>query len=106
MAVRRFVESRGNDLSLDAALHIRDFLGPLVNKQDEHDDLPIVRRNGIGYFLQDYGFSRFWRGHDQPALASSDRSDQVHKARGKLGALGLKVVSLIGMQGGQVVEKR
>src|SRR5690606_16250052 len=46
VARRRFVEGRGNDLAPHRALHLGDFLGALVDQQDDHEHIRVVRSDG------------------------------------------------------------
>jgi hypothetical protein len=68
VALRRLVERRGDDLPLDAALHVGDLLGPLVDEQDDEDDLGVVLRQGVGDVLEDDRLPRARRGGDQRPL--------------------------------------
>jgi hypothetical protein len=53
VARRRLIEGRGDDLGIDAALEIRDLLGPLGDEQDDEEDLRVVLLDGLGDRLED-----------------------------------------------------
>jgi hypothetical protein len=42
VALRRLVEGRGDDLALHRALHVGDFLRPLVDQQDDQEDSGLL----------------------------------------------------------------
>ena len=44
VALGRLVKGRGDHLALDRALHVRHFLGALVDQQDDQHHLGVVRR--------------------------------------------------------------
>ena len=92
----RLVERRGDDFSFDAADHVGDFFGTLVDEKDDEDDFGMVRRDGIGDVLHDDRFARSRRGDDESALSFSDRRGEIEDARGHpfFGRLHHKRVSL------------
>ena len=77
----RLVEGRAHDLALDRALHVGDFLGPLVDQQHDEDDLRVVVRDAVAIVLQHHRLAGARRRDDQAALALADRRDQVDDAR-------------------------
>ena len=48
----RLVEGGGDDLRVDAALHVGDLFGTLVDEQDDEVHLRVVGSDGVGHFLQ------------------------------------------------------
>ncbi len=80
VTVGRLVECRCDDFCVDAALHIGDLLGSFVDKQDDHIDLGVVVGDGIGYLLEQYGLTCFWRCDDECALTFADRCKHVDDA--------------------------
>ena len=81
----RFVEGRADDLGAAAgALHVGDFLGPLVDQQDEQVGLGVVLEDGVGQLLHQHGLAGARRRDDQAARAFADGADQVQHARGQL----------------------
>jgi len=81
VALRRLVEGRGNDLALHAALHVGHFLRPLVDEQDEEEDLRMVVGDRLGDVLQQHRLAGARRGDDQGALALALRGDDVDHPR-------------------------
>ena len=63
------VEAAGDHFALDRPLHVGDFLGPLVDQQDDQLDIGIIGRDAEADVLQQDGFSGARRGDDQGPLA-------------------------------------
>ena len=73
------VRGRGNDLGLrDRTPHVRHFFGALVDEQDDEVDSRIVLRDGKPDLFEQDRLAGLGSGDDEAALASSDRSDQIH----------------------------
>mgnify|MGYP003693909197 CR=1 FL=1 len=104
VALRRLVEGRGDDLALDRALHVGDFLGPLVDEQHDERDLRMIRRDGVRQRLEDHRLPGTRRRDDQAALPLSDRADDVEDARGDVSGAS-RLDPLLRVQGCQVVEE-
>jgi hypothetical protein len=107
MPGRRLVEGRGDDLALHRALHVRHFLRPLVDEQNDQVALRMVLLDRVGDVLQDDGLAGPGRRHDQAALALSDRRDEVDDPRraildGRI--LDLHLQPLVGVERRQIVE--
>src|SRR5688572_31009470 len=51
-------EGRGNDLALHRALHLGDFLRPLVDEQHDQVHLGMIRGDGRGDVLQQHRLDR------------------------------------------------
>ena len=105
----RFVEGAGNHLAAHGALHLGDFLGPLVDEQHDEHHFRVVVGDGLGDVLQHQGLARFRRRDDQAALAPADGRDQVDDAGGDvLGAAvaAFEVQPLVRKQGRQVFEQQ
>ena len=81
VAFGRFVERRTDDLGIDGALEVGDFLGALVDEQHDDDRFGVVRQDGVGDFLQQDRFARARRRDDEAALAFADGGEQIHHAR-------------------------
>ena len=81
VARRRLVEGRGDDLALHAALHVGDFLGPLVDQQDDQEHLGVIVGDRFCNVLQQHGLTGPRRGDDQSALALALRRDNVDHPR-------------------------
>ena len=73
----RLVERGADDLALDAAAHVRDFLGPLADEGDHQEDLRVVGADAVGDLLEEHRLAGLGRADDQGALALADRVDQV-----------------------------
>ncbi len=87
----------------DRALHVGDFLRPLVDEQDDESDLGMIRRDRVGERLEDHRLARARRRDDQPALSLADRGHQVEHARGHVARL--EADAVLGIEGRQVVEE-
>src|SRR6516162_4897663 len=81
---RRLIEGAGNHLALHRALHLGDFLGPLVDEQHDQIDLGMIGGDGSGDVLQQHRLAGLGRGDDQAALALADGGHQVDGAGGEI----------------------
>ena len=59
--VRRPVEGGRHHFALDRAAHVGDFLGSLVDEQDDEVHLGVVRLDRVGDLLQDRGLAGLGR---------------------------------------------
>ena len=59
---------------------IRDLLGPLVHEQQDEVNVRAVRADRLGDVLEQDRLARARRREDQPALAASERGDEVDGA--------------------------
>ncbi|OIQ64492.1 hypothetical protein GALL_539570 [mine drainage metagenome] len=84
------IEGRGNYLTLDRALHVRDFFRTLVDEDNHQVALRVIGRDGIGNRLENHGLSGFRRRDDKSALALTDRAHQVDDPGREDVRLGLK----------------
>src|SRR5664280_109216 len=100
----RPVEGRGDDLALDRPLHVRDFLGTLVDQDDHEVGLRVVGRDCIGDRLQDESLARLGWADDQTALTLADRGDEVDQTGRQDVRLGLQTQSLLRVERGELVE--
>src|SRR6059036_106758 len=105
VALGRLVEGGADDLGLDLALPVGDFFGPLVDQQDDQDDLGVVLEDPPGDRLQHHGLTRPGLRHDQPALALADRGDEVHDARAELARIMLQIDPFLRIERSQVVKQ-
>ena len=101
---RRTVEGRGDDLTLDRALHVRDLLGALVHQDDHEVRLGVVHGDGVGDRLQDQRLAGLGRAHDQTALPLADRGDEVDQTGREDVLLGLEPQPLLGVQRRELAE--
>ncbi len=107
VAARRLVEGRGDDLAVDRALHVGDFLRPLVDQQHDQDDLGIIVGDRAGDVLQEHRLAGPRRRDDQRALALAERRDDVDHPRrlvldGRVERVELQF--LVGVERRQIVE--
>ena len=91
VALGRLVEGGTDHFGLDAALHVRHFLGPLVDEQHDEDDLRVVLGDAVGDVLEEHGLAGAGGGDDQAALAHADRRHQVHDPGGEILRVGLQL---------------
>ena len=107
VARRRLVEGRGHHLALDRALHVRDFLRPLVDQENDQVALGVIGGDGVGDVLQQHRLAGArWR-HDQRTLALADRRDDVDDPRRQIllgDVLVLHPQPLVGIERREVVE--
>ena len=75
-----FVESGGNDLGLDAALHVCDFLGTLVDEEYYDVYFGVVLDYRVRYVLEQYCLTGLWLCDDKSALAFAYRGEHVDYA--------------------------
>ena len=78
----RLVESRRHDLTLDRTLHVRDFLGSLIDQQNDQHGFGMILGNGACNRLQQHGLAGTGRRHDQSPLALAHGGDEIHDSRG------------------------
>ncbi len=102
---RRLIESGTNHLSLDGTLHIRHFLGTLVNQQDNQGDFRVIAGDGIGNALQEHRLAGARRRNDQAALTLTDGRQQVEHARRDVVLDRLQVNALLGIERREVVKE-
>ena len=100
------VEGGGDDLRVDAALHIGDLLWTLVDEQYDEVDLRVVSGNGVGDVFQQDGLTGLGLGHDEAALSLANRGEEIDDAGGQVAALMPGEVDLlVGEHRGEVVER-
>ena len=107
VARRRLVEGRGNHLALHRALHVGDFLRPLVDQQHDQIGLGMIGGDRMRDVLQQHGLAGARRRDDQRALALADRRDDIDDARREIlfgRILVFHLEPLIGIERRQVVE--
>ena len=107
MLVAGTVEGGANHLTaLQPATHVGDLLGPFVDQQDNELHLGVVGLDRPNDRLHDRGFASLGGRHDHPALALSDRREQVDDPSRHIGrvAVDLHTKLLVGEQRGEVFE--
>ena len=104
MLARRAVEGRSNDLTLDRALHVGDFLRALVHEHNHEVALRVVLRNRISNVLQNRGLTSLRRGNDERTLPLTNRHDQVDHTRGQDVRFRFQTQALIWVQRCELVE--
>jgi hypothetical protein len=100
------VEGRGDDLALHRPLHVGDLFRTLVDQDDHQVALGVVVRDRVGDRLHDHGLAGLRRGHDQTALALTDRRDEVDDAGRQHARVGLQTEPVLRVKGRQLVELR
>ena len=81
MAHGGFVESRGHDLALHRALHVRHFFRPLVDQKDDQIAFRMIGGDRLGDVLQEHRLAGARRRDDQGALALADRRNDIDDPR-------------------------
>ena len=100
----RTVEGRGDDLTLDRALHVGDLFRTLVDEHDHEVDLGVVRGDRVGDRLQHHRLAGLGRRDDEAALALADRRDEVDDAGRQDARLGLEAQSVLRVERRQLAE--
>src|SRR5256885_3819268 len=107
MARRAFVERRADDFGACSARdHLRHFLRPFVDEEDDDRDLRMILGDGVGHLVQQNRLSGAWRRHDQTALAFSNRRHDVDDAHAEIAVLRLQTKALVGILWSKIVERR
>ena len=104
MILSRAVEGRGNNLTLNGALHIGHFFRTLVYQDHHQVHVRVVHGNCVRNGLQHEGLTGLRRGHNQTTLALTNRGHQVHHAGAQLLRGGLQAQTLLGVQRSQLRE--
>ncbi len=99
------VEGGRDHLATHVALHVRHFLGALVDQKDNEDNLRVILGHRVGDVLQQDGLARLGRGDNQTALTEPDGVEEVDDAGGHLRAVVLQHQLPGRVEGGQVVEE-
>src|ERR1035437_6042484 len=99
------VKGGADDLALDGALHVGDFLGALVDEQDDEHHIGVVGGDGVGQRLQEHGLAGAGRGDDEAALALAHGGRQVHHPAADGLPDGLQLDAFLGIERGEVVEE-
>ena len=102
----RLVEGRADDLALDAAAHVRDFLGPLADECDHEQDLGVVGADPVGDLLEEHRLAGLGRADDEGALALAQRVDQVDQPLAQVLRVRFEIDQLVGMDRRQIGEDR
>ena len=90
MVLRLLVERGRKHHRLRVALHVRHFLGALVDEEDDQHRLGVVLRDGVGHLLEENRLADARRRDDETALAKANRREEVHDARRELLWIGLE----------------
>ena len=104
MVVGGAIEGRGDNLALDRALHVGDFLGALVHEHHHEVNLGVVLRDRISNLLEDDGLTGFRRCHDEATLALANGGNEVDDPRREIRGLVLEAKARIGVQRRELVE--
>ena len=66
------VEGRSNHFTFNQTLHLGHFFRTFVNQQHHQHAVWVVIGNALRDVLQQHGFTRFWRCHNQTTLAATN----------------------------------
>ncbi len=105
VALWRLVERRRDHLAPHGALHVGDLFWPLVDQEHDQVDLGVILGDGVGEILEQNGLARARGGHDQPALALADRTQEVHGPGGQVVRVVLETDPLHRVERREVVEE-
>jgi len=99
------VEGGGEHAAADGFLEVGDFLGTLVEQEDDQFGFWVVGADGLGDLFEEDGFAAARRGDDEAALAFAEGGDEIEDADGeKLGATAIEMEALVWELGGEFVE--
>ena len=84
----QFIEGGVDNFALDGALHVRDLLGPLVDKENDEVYIRIVGLDAVRNSLQKGGFTCLGLGNYHSALALADGRKQVDEPYSKVAVAG------------------
>src|SRR5690606_25461935 len=104
MVLDWLVEGRGDDLTIDRALHVGDLFGSLTDQADHQVDVAVIGGDAVGDRLQQHRLTGLRRRDDQATLAATNRGNEVNQAGRNNVALCLKVDSLVREDRRQVVK--
>jgi hypothetical protein len=79
--------------------------GPLVDEQDDENDLRMIGGDGVGDGLQQHRLAGTRRGDDETALALAYGRQQIHDAAANIFADGFHLHPLLGIERREVVEQ-
>ena len=107
MMLRKLIKS-GIDhfhiISVDRFLNIGNFLGTLIDQQDQHMHLGIAAQNRFSHFLQQRCLTCLGRGYDHTTLSLTDGTHQIHNSHGNAAAGSLHFDPLIGEDRSHIFE--
>src|SRR5438093_8595431 len=69
------------NLAVDFSLQIRHFFRPLIDQQENKNNVGIICANRLCNFLQQNGLAHARRRNDQAALPTTERRQQIDRAR-------------------------
>ena len=78
----RLVKGRSHNFTLHQTLHLGHFFRTLVNQQYHQHTVRMVVGNALRDILQQHGFTRFWRCHNQTTLTTTNWRSQIQNACG------------------------
>ena len=84
MARCRLVEGRTEDVAVEGASKVGDFLRALVHEQEHEVDIGVVGADGKGQTLEHHGLSDARRGDNQASLPHSEGGNQIDRAGGRV----------------------
>ena len=73
MAGGWLIKGRRNNFAFNQTLHLGNFFRTFVDQQYHQHTVRMVVSNALGNVLQQHGFTRFRRCHNQTTLATTDR---------------------------------
>ncbi len=106
MTVGRLVEGRCDHFGIDAAHHVGDFLGTLVDEEYHDISLGVIFGDSVGNILKKNSLAGLGRRHDQTTLPLADRREHVDYAGREIGRRAACQIELfVGEKGCQVLER-
>src|SRR5262249_17400431 len=81
MSLHILVEVGMINLAIDLAREIGHFLRTLVHQQQDQNNLGMIYTNGLRDLLEQNRLAHSRRGDDQPALAATERREQIDSTR-------------------------
>jgi hypothetical protein len=106
VALEVHVVGAGHDLrGGHGAADFGDFLGALIDEEDDEDGLGMIFYDGIGDVLEEGRLAGARRGDDEAALAFADRRHEVHDAGRVTVGNGLETETFGGADDGELLEE-
>ena len=98
------IKGRSDDFAPHRTAHIGHFFGAFADQQHHQVNIGVVGRDAVGDGFHQHRFARFGRRHNQPTLATPNRSHQIHNPRGQDIGFGFQHKLFVGENRHQLLE--
>ncbi len=100
------VEGRRDDLPLHGALHVGDFLRPLVDEQHDEEHLGMVPRHRLRNALEQHRLAGAGGRHDQAALPLADGRHEIQDPAREVVRGGFECEPVLRIEWREVLEEQ